>query len=81
MATNNNYKVARSIVEEYKEYPVMIWRLKFDEIIEQLNEYDGVQEDQDFDIDQEDEDMKKQNLKKSKNLEPTLNAELKKNKI
>jgi hypothetical protein len=44
----------------------------FTEILDQLEEYDGV-ETPDIEINQEDESMKKANLKKSKQIQPTLN--------
>jgi hypothetical protein len=35
------FKVARSIVRKYEDYPIPAWRLPFLEILDQLNEYDG----------------------------------------
>jgi len=37
----DGFKVARSVVRQYEDYPVFAWRLLFLEILEQLNEYDG----------------------------------------
>lgn len=65
------FKVARKVSKEYENYPVIHWRMLFIEILDQLKEFDG-KEDQDSDIDLEDIDKKKENLKKSKKLEPTL---------
>jgi hypothetical protein len=33
--------VARRIVQKYEEYPILAWRIRFLEILDQLNEYDG----------------------------------------
>lgn len=68
---NTGFKVARSIAKQYEQYPVISWRVLFTEILDQLNEFDGAEEP-DYEIDQEDEEKKKQNLKKSKMLEPYL---------
>ena len=69
------FKTAREISKRYEEYPVLSWRVLFTEILDQLQEYDGV-ETPDIEIDQEDESKKKANLKKSKQLEPVLNFAL-----
>ena len=71
------FKVARSIVRKYEEYPIVSWRLMFLEILDQLNEYDG-EEMEDFEIDAENltEEQKKKNYKKSKQKEPILNVEI-----
>jgi hypothetical protein len=66
---------ARRIAKEFEEYPLLHWRVLFTEIIDQLQDYDG-EEEEDFEIDQKDETKKKANLKKSKALEPTLNLTL-----
>ena len=73
---DTNYTVARDIVEKYKDYPVLHWKFLFEEIKDQLAEFDGDM-DVDHEINQEDEDSKERNLKKSKGLEPYLSAELK----
>ena len=39
--SSEGYKLARTIVRKYEDYPVSSWRLMFLEILEQLNEYDG----------------------------------------
>ena len=36
-----NFKVAREIVEKYVEYPVISWRNLFNNIANQLAEFDG----------------------------------------
>ena len=76
----NNYKLAREIVERYKEYPVLHWRYLFEEVREQLKEYDGDLELDKEIINQNEEEIKL-NLKISKELEPLLHAELKGNRI
>ena len=38
---SDGFKVARKVVREYEDYPLVSWRLKFLEILEQINEYDG----------------------------------------
>jgi len=37
----NGFKVARTIVRKYEDYPILAWRMPFLEILDQLNEYDG----------------------------------------
>jgi hypothetical protein len=68
---DTGFQVARKVSKEYENYPVIHWRMLFMEILDQLKEFDG-KEDPDSDIDPEDIDKKKENLKKSKKLEPTL---------
>jgi hypothetical protein len=72
---DTDFKVARDIAQKYENYPVISWRVLFTEILDQLKEFDGVEEG-DFEIDQEDEEKKKQNLKKSKKIEPYLECEI-----
>jgi len=38
---DEGFKVARSIVRKYEDYPILAWRIPFLEILDQLNEYDG----------------------------------------
>ena len=77
---DTNYSIARGIAEKYKDYPILHWKYLFEEIQDQLVEYDGIME-LDHEINQEEEDVKDKNLKKSKELEPYLSAELKNKKI
>lgn len=77
---DTDYKVARDTVQKYKNYPVLHWRFLFEEVEEQLKEYDGVM-DIDHQINQEEEDSKDKNLKKSMELEPYLHSELKGKRI
>ncbi len=35
------FKIARKIVSEYEDYPVLAWRVPFLEMLDQLYEYDG----------------------------------------
>ena len=44
-----NYLVARRIVQQYDNFPIRQWRMMFLAILDQLNEYDG-----EFDQQQED---------------------------
>ena len=37
----DNYHVARRVVQRYDNYPVSHWRLRFLAILDQLNEIDG----------------------------------------
>ena len=76
---DSNFKLAREVSEKYADYPVLHWRALFEEIKDQLKEFDG-----DMDIGKEidqTEDEKKLNLKISKELEPLLFAELKGKRI
>ena len=75
MGYDSGFKVARGVSKKYADYPVISWRMLFTEIIDQLKEFDG-NEDPDSDIDLENIDKKKENLKKSKKLEPTLDFEI-----
>ena len=68
---DTGFKVARKISKEYAEYPVITWRMKFTEILDQLDEFDGKEVD-DQEIDLEDLDKKDENMKKLKKLEPSL---------
>ena len=43
---DQGFKVARSIVRRYEDYPVLAWRIPFLEILDQLNEYDGEVDDE-----------------------------------
>ena len=72
---NTGFKIARSIAKQYEQYPVIAWRVLFTEILDQLNEFDGAEEPE-YEIDQEDEEKKIQNMKKSKMLEPYLEWEI-----
>jgi hypothetical protein len=38
---DEGFKVARTIVRKYEDYPILAWRIPFLEILDQLNEYDG----------------------------------------
>lgn len=55
---------------------MLAWRILFTEILDQLAEFDGVATLADFQIDQENEEKKLQNYKKSKQLEPSFTATL-----
>lgn len=74
--SENGFQKARAISKGYEEYPVLAWRILFTEILDQLAEFDGVATLADFQIDQEDEEKKLQNYKKSKQLEPSFTATL-----
>ena len=67
----DGFKVAREVAAKYANYPVVAWRLMFEEIRAQLEEQEDVGE-----IDQEDEEKRKENLKKSRKLEPVLQFSL-----
>ena len=71
----SNFKMAREVVKKYSEYPVLYWKGLFQEVQEQLEEFDGIL-NLGKEIDQNDELKKKENLKKSKNLAPVLEARL-----
>lgn len=77
---DSNFEVARSVVQKYKDYPVLYWKGLFSEVEEQLQEFDGVL-DLDNQLDQNDEFKKRENLKKSKNLAPILECHLDKKNI
>ena len=72
---SSGFKIARKISKHYEDYPVITWRMLFAEIIDQLKEFDGV-DDTDSEINLEDIDKQKENLKKSKKLEPTLDFKI-----
>jgi hypothetical protein len=77
---DTGFKIARNVSEKYTDYAVITWRMQFKEIADQLKEFDGVEES-DSEIDLEDIDKKKDNLKKSKNLEPTLDFKIENKKL
>lgn len=74
--SETGFQKARTISKNYEDYPVLAWRILFNEILDQLSEFDGVSLLADFEIDQEDEEKKKANYKKSKQMEPSFNATL-----
>jgi hypothetical protein len=76
-----NYKFAREAAERYKDHPVLHWRFLFEEIAEQLKEYDGEGINIGKEIDQEDDAAKEHNFRRSKGSEPYLHAELKNKRI
>jgi hypothetical protein len=76
----SNFEVARKVAKKYANYPVLYWKGLFSEVHEQLEEYDGVL-NLDDQMDQTDEHKKRENLKKSKNLAPALEAQLDRNEI
>jgi hypothetical protein len=39
--TDDEFKIARRIVQKYDNYPVSSWRMMFLTIADQLNEFDG----------------------------------------
>ena len=78
--TETNFKVAREVAAKYTDYPVLYWKRLFQEVHEQLQEYDGT-ENLDHTIDHNDEFKKRENLKKSKNLAPILECHLDKKDI
>jgi hypothetical protein len=47
---DEGFKVARTIVRKYEDYPILAWRIPFLEILDQLNEFDG-------DIDEEEQKL------------------------
>ena len=68
----SNYATARKVAKRCVEYPVLPWRVLFLDIIEQLREFDGEEVGAEGAIDQEDEEKRKENLKKSLKQEPML---------
>lgn len=78
---SEGFKVARSIVRKYEDYPILSWRIPFLEILDQLNEYDGeVNEDEELagEVDPENltEEQKKIKYKQSIKKEPRLSCEI-----
>ena len=77
------FKVARKIVREYEEYPILAWRIPFLEILDQLNEYDGevfdeLEEAKEplSDVKLMTEEMKRMKTKQSQRKEPVINFEI-----
>ena len=68
---DSGFKIARKVSKKYKDYPVITWRMRFTEIIDQLDEFDG-KEVHNIEIDLEDVDKMKENASKLKKLEPNL---------
>jgi hypothetical protein len=80
---DEGFKVARTIVRKYEDYPILAWRIPFLEILDQLNEYDGDvdEEEQKLEgaaVDHENltEEQKKLKYKKSMKMEPRLTFEI-----
>ena len=80
---DEGFKVARTIVRKYEDYPILAWRIPFLEILDQLNEYDGDidEEEQKLEgaaVDHENltEEQKKLKYKKSIKMEPRLGFEV-----
>jgi len=69
------FKIARKIVSQYLEYPVITWRLLFLDMDQQLKEYDG-QNIEDEGMQPEDEERKEVSKKKQIKTEPQLNINL-----
>jgi hypothetical protein len=79
---DDGFKVARSIVRKYEDYPILAWRIPFLEILDQLNEYDGENIDEEevkagaVDHENLTEEQRKLKYKKSIKLEPRLGFEI-----
>jgi uncharacterized protein YnzC (UPF0291/DUF896 family) len=73
-----SFKTARAIVREYEDYPNASWRLLFLEILDQLKEVDGEEDEEgaDFDPDNLTEEQRKQKYKQSIKKEPNLTCEV-----
>ena len=57
---SEGFKIARAIVRKYEDYPIASWKILFLEILDQLNEYDGENEEPvDFDEENLTEEQKK----------------------
>ena len=77
---DEGFKVARTIVRKYEDYPILAWRIPFLEILDQLNEYDGelIEEIEEVkepigEIKQMTEETKRIKIKSAKMKEPILN--------
>ena len=77
------FKVARRVVQRYEEYPILAWRIRFLEILDQLNEYDGEVEEEEqkqsiagLDVASMTEEQRKLKLKQSMKKEPRLTFEI-----
>jgi hypothetical protein len=75
--------VARRIVQKYEEYPILAWRIRFLEILDQLNEYDGEVDEEELkqsidgvDVASMTEEQKRLKLKQSMKKEPRLTFEI-----
>ena len=80
---DDGFKVARSIVRKYEDYPILAWRIPFLEILDQLNEYDGDVDEEEqklegsaFDHENLTEEQRKLKYKKSIKMEPRLTFEI-----
>jgi len=78
------FKIARRIVQKYEEYPILAWRIRFLEILDQLNEYDGEVDEEESnqksmegaDLATLTEEQKRLKLKQSLKKEPRLTFEI-----
>ncbi|CDW90653.1 UNKNOWN [Stylonychia lemnae] len=74
---SESFKVARTIVRKYEDYPVASWRILFLEILDQLNEYDGEEEEPiEVDAENQTEELKRQKYKQQINKEPRIEVEV-----
>ena len=69
-----NFELARRISKRYAKFPIVSWRLMFFDIAEQLREYDGEEEEEEF----KDKDAKMRAAKQAKQdkKEPKLAAKI-----
>eukprot|EP01022_Parablepharisma_sp_SALTPOND_P023502 TRINITY_DN4_c0_g1_i6.p1 TRINITY_DN4_c0_g1~~TRINITY_DN4_c0_g1_i6.p1 ORF type:complete len:2304 (-),score=338.43 TRINITY_DN4_c0_g1_i6:3914-10825(-) len=70
-----DFKIARKIVAEYLNYPVITWRLMFLDMDQQLKEYDGINIEEDME-NVEEEERKEVSKKKKIKTETQLNIAL-----
>lgn len=68
----DGFPIARKLSKKYADYAVITWRMRFSEIADQLDEFDGKEVANMEDIDLTDIDKKQENEKKLKKLEPSL---------
>jgi hypothetical protein len=68
------YKTAKEVVAKYLNYPVISWRLMMMDMQEQLKEYEG--KECDTEIDNEEEESKQRNKRKTIMTEPQLSIEI-----
>jgi hypothetical protein len=79
----DGFKVARRITQKYEEYPILAWRIRFLEILDQLNEYDGEVDEEELkqsmagvDAASMTEEQRKLKLKQSMKKEPRISFEI-----
>lgn len=67
--SQTGYKLAKAISKQYVDYPVITWRMKFQEILDQLKEFEGQEEELTGEQQEKKAEEEKKDQKKSVSFE------------